>query len=160
MRRFYEAMGIEQAADEIASCFTRGNRLAAMLERRAAQAGADAIEAAKAKRIAERAFPILIWKLDAGEVAPGAEAFAAMSMLIPFGISVSALQRTDIPMALRQALLPVLRPDSRDVMLHWWDEIAVPQWLLPMLRELEADGDSFFRLLASTPAGRLLDIGV
>ncbi|PHM20458.1 MAG: hypothetical protein CK604_05905 [Curvibacter sp. PD_MW3] len=115
--------------------------IAAELVIHATKHGASIFESEKLGDIARRAFPILLWKINAGELAFDPETAIEMSLLIPFGISVSALQRVDIPMELRQPFLPLLRPDAHEVTLVWWDKQAVPKWVAPYLRSMAQRGD-------------------
>jgi hypothetical protein len=97
---------------------------------------ANAADCEKLSAMAGRVFPMLAWKIDEGEIDATPRSVAMMALLIPFGVSTSALQRVDIPMELRQALLPLLRPDSFQVVLRWWDDHAMPTWVEPYLLSL------------------------
>jgi hypothetical protein len=114
----------------------RGAVVANNLARYAALRQATSADCKKLSAMAARVFPILAWKIDRGEIDAAPPSVAMMSLLIPFGISTSALQRTDIPMELRQALLPLLRPDSFQEVLQWWDDYAVSTWVEPYLLSL------------------------
>lgn len=117
----------------------RGTKLASDLVKYAAQRQANSFDCEKLSAMAARVFPILAWKVDQREIEANPSSIASMALLIPFGISTSALQRSDIPMELRQALLPLLRPDSFNLVLRWWDDYAVPTWVEPYLLSLEKE---------------------
>lgn len=123
-------------APDATQCLERASLISAQLVAHAIKFGAARWESDKLGQMAKRVLPLLLWKINSGELALDPEITIEMSLLIPFGISVSALQRVDIPMELRQPFLPLLRPDAYEVTLRWWDEQAVPKWVAPYLRSM------------------------
>lgn len=117
--------------------YSRG--LARELSLVASARGASSSDASKIEFIAARALPILLFELHGGEVETTPSAFISCLRLACLGISTSALQRRDIPMVLRDALLPALRPDTFETHIKWWDCVALPNWVGPFFMEL---GDS------------------
>jgi hypothetical protein len=113
--------------------------LASGLAKHAASRRANPVDCEKLSAMAARVFPMLAWKIDEGEIDATPSSVAMMALLIPFGASTSALQRVDIPMELRQALLPLLRPDAHHKVLRWWDDHAVPTWVTPYLLSLSKE---------------------
>ncbi len=122
------------------ACILRGEKLAAQLKAFANSGGADEGESARTYEIAKRAFPILLWQYNRREIVQTAEAFICCASLLQFGIATAALQRFDVPMTLRQLLLPVLRPDAHDVSVKWWDEVAMKSWVEPFFFMLSREG--------------------
>jgi len=43
-------------------------------------------------------------------------------------------------MALREALLPALRPDTFETHIKWWDCVALPSWIGPFFEDLGRAG--------------------
>ena len=114
--------------------------LARELASAASARGASQMDVHKILRIAAGALPILLFELHAGEIEPGPDAFVACLRLVSCGISSSALQRRDIPLELREALLPALRPDTFETHIKWWDEVALPNWVGPYFEDLGRAG--------------------
>ncbi len=92
-------------------CFARAALLGDLLGEFAGSKGAPSCHVERIRDIGTRAFPILLWKMDAAELTRDVRTAKMFSLLTRFGISNSVLMRSDTPQAIRQALFPVLRPN-------------------------------------------------
>jgi len=57
-----------------------------------------------------------------------------------FGIATWALGGHGIPERLRQKIFPLLRPDTHEIVVRRWDDVAIASWVESFFLALEAEG--------------------
>jgi hypothetical protein len=124
------------------ACIVSASSLAETLGAHALLNGASEEDALRVCHLAERIWPIVIWQISHGEIAPTAEGLADTARIFSPGAAITALRSRVIPIEVRQPLLNVLQPTrSGNPELLWWDDHAIPTWVAPFCASQEASGE-------------------
>lgn len=123
-------------------CFGRALQFGAALAVEMESRGAASNDVHDAEKLALSTTPLLLWMVDGSMAEASAAGMLGLSNIGGGIVSLAdwALNGLDIPLALRHALFPALRPDRHERCVRWWDDVARERWLGPMLFKMEAGG--------------------